>query len=223
MKLCCSMLFISGVNVVMLSMLFVYGVDVVMFDLEDVVLLCEKDIVCLLVYQVLQYLLYQDIEIVVCINLLNMLFGFVDFEVVVCVGVDMVCLLKIDSKEDIYELEVYVEWIECECGWEVGSIKLMVVIELVLGVVNVVEIVCVSLCLVVIVLVVFDYVMDMGIFCGDGIELFYVCCVVLYVVCVVGIVVYDVVWLDINNEEGFLVEVNLVKNFGFNGKLLVNL
>lgn len=80
-------------------------------------------------------------------------------------------------------------------------------IELVKGVVNVVDIVIFSLCMVVIVLVVFDYVMDMGICWGDGIELFYVCCVVLYVVCVVGIVVYDVVWLDINNEEGFLKEV----------------
>lgn len=42
----------------------------------------------------------------VCINLLNMLFGLVDFEVVVCGGVDIVCLLKIDSKNDVLELEV---------------------------------------------------------------------------------------------------------------------
>lgn len=52
MRFCCSMLFIFGVNVVMLSILFVYGVDVVIFDLEDVVVLCEKDIVCFLVYYV---------------------------------------------------------------------------------------------------------------------------------------------------------------------------
>jgi citrate lyase subunit beta/citryl-CoA lyase len=31
-----------------------------------------------------------------------------------------------------------------------------------------------------------------------------------------------VVWSDINNEEGFLKEVQLAKGLGFNGKSLVN-
>lgn len=57
---------------------------------------------------------------------------------------------------------------------------------------------------------------------GDGTELFYARCAVLHAARVAGIAAYDVVWSDINNEEGFLAEANLAKNLGFNGKSLVN-
>ena len=52
--------------------------------------------------------------------------------------------------------------------------------------------------------------------------LFYARCAVLHAARVAGIAAYDVVWSDINNEEGFLAEANLAKNLGFNGKSLVN-
>ncbi|MGM1326980.1 aldolase/citrate lyase family protein [Klebsiella michiganensis] len=68
----------------------------------------------------------------------------------------------------------------------------------------------------------FDYVMDMGTSRGDGTELFYARCAVLHAARVAGIAAYDVVWSDINKEEGFLAEANLAKNLGCNGKSLVN-
>ncbi|MGS9064509.1 aldolase/citrate lyase family protein, partial [Salmonella enterica subsp. enterica serovar Infantis] len=39
---------------------------------------------------------------------------------------------------------------------------------------------------------------------------------------VAGIADYDVVWSDINNEEGFQKEMQLAKGLGFNGNSLVN-
>ncbi|VGC94326.1 citrate lyase subunit beta [Klebsiella pneumoniae] len=217
-----SMLFIPGANAAMLSTSFVYGADAVMFDLEDAVSLREKDTARLLVYQALQHPLYQDIETVVRINPLNTPFGLADLEAVVRAGVDMVRLPKTDSKEDIHELEAHVERIERECGREVGSTKLMAAIESALGVVNAVEIARASPRLAAIALAAFDYVMDMGTSRGDGTELFYARCAVLHAARVAGIAAYDVVWSDINNEEGFLAEANLAKNLGFNGKSLVN-
>lgn len=217
-----SMLFIPGANAAMLSTSLVYGADAVMFDLEDAVSLREKDTARLLVYQALQHPLYQDIETVVRINPLNTPFGLADLEAVVRAGVDMVRLPKTDSKEDIHELEAHVERIERECGREVGSTKLMAAIESALGVVNAVEIARASPRLAAIALAAFDYVMDMGTSRGDGTELFYARCAVLHAARVAGIAAYDVVWSDINNEEGFLAEANLAKNLGFNGKSLVN-
>ncbi|AQL14403.1 citrate (pro-3S)-lyase subunit beta [Klebsiella variicola] len=217
-----SMLFIPGANAAMLSTSFVYGADAVMFDLEDAVSLREKDTARLLVYQALQHPLYQDIETVVRINPLNTPFGLADLEAVLRAGVDMVRLPKTDSKEDIHELEAHVERIERECGREVGSTKLMAAIESALGVVNAVEIARASPRLAAIALAAFDYVMDMGTSRGDGTELFYARCAVLHAARVAGIAAYDVVWSDINNEEGFLAEANLAKNLGFNGKSLVN-
>ncbi|WP_242628503.1 aldolase/citrate lyase family protein, partial [Klebsiella pneumoniae] len=137
-------------------------------------------------------------------------------------GVDMVRLPKTDSKEDIHELEAHVERIERACGREVGSTRLMAAIESALGVVNAVEIARASPRLSAIALAAFDYVMDMGTSRGDGTELFYARCAVLHAARVAGIAAYDVVWSDINNEEGFLAEANLAKNLGFNGKSLVN-
>ena len=205
-----SMLFIPGANAAMLSTSFVYGADAVMFDLEDAVSLREKDTARLLVHQALQHPLYQDIETVVRINPLNTPFGLADLEAVVRAGVDMVRLPKTDSKEDIHELEAHVERIERECGREVGSTKLMAAIARA------------SPRLAAIALAAFDYVMDMGTSRGDGTELFYARCAVLHAARVAGIAAYDVVWSDINNEEGFLAEANLAKNLGFNGKSLVN-
>ena len=98
----------------------------------------------------------------------------------------------------------------------------MAAIESALGVVNAVGIARASPRLSAIALAAFDYVMDMGTSRGDGTELFYARCAVLHAARVAGIAAYDVVWSDINNEEGFLAEANLAKNLGFNGKSLVN-
>ncbi len=79
----------------------------------------------------------------------------------------------------------------------------MAAIESALGVVNAVEIARASPRLAAIALAAFDYVMDMGTSRGDGTELFYARCAVLHAARVAGIAAYDVVWSDINNEEGF--------------------
>ena len=213
-----SMLFIPGANAAMLSTSFVYGADAVMFDLEDAVSLREKDTARLLVHHALQHPLYRDVETVVRINPLSTPFGLADLEAVVRAGVDMVRLPKTDSKEDIHELEAQVERIERECGREVGSTKLMAAGESGRGGGKAGA----GPRLSAIALAAFDYVMDMGPSRGDGTELFYARCAVLHAARVAGIAAYDVVWSDINNEEGFLAEANLAKNLGFNGKSLVN-
>lgn len=156
------------------------------------------------------------------INPLNTPFGLADLEAVVRGGADIVRLPKTDSKNDVLELEAQVERIERECGREVGSTRLMAAIESAKGVVNAVDIATSTPRLVAIALAAFDYVMDMGTSRGDGTELFYARCAVLHAARVAGIVAYDVVWSDINNEEGFLKEVQLAKGLGFNGKSLVN-
>lgn len=209
-----SMLFVPGANAAMLSTSFVYEADSIMFDLEDAVSLREKDSARLLVFHALQHPLYQNIETVVRINPLNTPFGLADLEAVVRGGVKMVRLPKTDRKEDVLELEAHVERIERECGREVGSTKLMAAIESAMGVVNAIEIATSSPRLVAIALAAFDYVMDMGTSRGDGTELFYARCAVLHAARVAGIAAYDVVWSDINNEEGFLKEASLAKKPG---------
>ncbi|WP_413733514.1 citrate (pro-3S)-lyase subunit beta [Sodalis sp. RH21] len=221
-KLRRSMLFIPGANAAMLSTAFIYRPDSIMFDLEDAVSLREKDSARVLVFHALQHPMYRDLETVVRINPLNTPFGLKDLEAVVRAGVDVVRLPKTDSPEDLYELETHIERIERECGREVGSTRTMAAIESAIGVINAVAIARCSPRLIGIALAAFDYVMDMQTERGDGTELFYARCAVLHAARAAGIDAFDVVYSDINDDAGFLREVELVRKMGFNGKSLIN-
>ncbi|MDR3414500.1 MAG: citrate (pro-3S)-lyase subunit beta [Formivibrio sp.] len=222
MKLRRSMLFLPGANAAMLSTAFVFKPDSIMFDLEDAVSLREKDAARLLVFHALQNPAYADIETVVRINPLNTPFGLLDLEAVVRAGVDIVRLPKTDSADDVHELESHIERIERECGREVGSTQLMAAIESASGVVNALSIAISSKRMIGIALAGFDYVMDMQTERGDGTELFYARCAVLHAARFAKIDAFDVVYADVNDEEGFLKEVELIKKLGFNGKSLIN-
>ncbi|MFH2243061.1 citrate (pro-3S)-lyase subunit beta [Enterobacter sichuanensis] len=221
-KLRRSMLFIPGSSAAMLSTAFIYKPDSIMFDLEDAVALKEKDSARLLVFHALQHPMYNDIETVVRINPLNTPFGLKDLEAAVRAGVDVIRLPKTDSPEDIYQLEREIVRIEENCGRPVGSTKLMAAIESAVGVINAVAIAKSSDRLMGIALAAFDYVMDMQTERGDGTELFYARCAVLHAARGAGIDAFDVVYADVNDEAGFLKEVDLIRRMGFNGKSLIN-
>ncbi|OCG11432.1 citrate (pro-3S)-lyase subunit beta [Gilliamella sp. wkB292] len=219
-----SMLFLPGANAAMLSTSFVYKPDSIMFDLEDAVSIKEKDSARLLVAQTLLLPVYKEhgIETVVRINALDTPFGLKDLEAVVRAGVEVVRLPMTNSADDIHELEAHVERIEKECGREVGSTKLMAAIESAQGVVNAVSIAKSSPRLIGIALAAFDYLVDMQTERGDGTELFYARCAVLHAARVAKIDAFDVVYSNVNDDEGFLKEVSLIKKLGYNGKSLIN-
>lgn len=217
-----SMLFLPGANAAMLSTAFIYHPDSIMFDLEDAVALREKDSARLLVFNALQHPMYQQIETVVRINPLNTPFGLLDLEAAVRGGADVIRLPKTDTPEDIDELEAHLVRIERECEREVGSTRVMAAIESATGVINAVAIARSTPRLIGIALAGFDYVMDMQTERGDGTELFYARCAVLHAARAARIDAFDVVWSDVNDEAGFLREVELIRKMGFNGKSLIN-
>jgi citrate lyase subunit beta/citryl-CoA lyase len=221
-KLRRSMLFIPGSNAAMLSTAFVYRPDSIMFDLEDAVALREKDAARLLVYHALQLPAYKGIETVVRINPLDTPYGLKDVEAAVRGGAEIIRLPKTDCAADIHRLETEVERIERECGRELGSTRLMAAIESASGVVNAVSIATASPRMDSIALAGFDYVVDMQTQRGDGSELFYARCAVLHAARAAKIDAFDVVFSDVNDDEGFLKEVAVAKKLGFNGKSLIN-
>ncbi|WP_114008576.1 citrate (pro-3S)-lyase subunit beta [Cohaesibacter intestini] len=217
-----SMLFIPGSNAAMLSTAFVFKPDAVMFDLEDAVSLREKDAGRLLVYHTLKSDLYRNIERVVRINPLSTPFGHDDLQAAIRGGADVIRLPKTETADDVVELERAVEAIEKDCGRAIGSTKLMAAIESASGVVNAVAIAYSSPRMMGIAVAGFDYVTDMQTERGDGTELFYARCAVLHAARAAKIDAFDVVFPDLNDEEGFLKEVDVIKRLGFNGKSLIN-
>ncbi|PWC10437.1 citrate (pro-3S)-lyase subunit beta [Brenneria roseae subsp. americana] len=221
-KLRRSMLFLPGANAAMLSNAFIYKPDSIMFDLEDAVSLREKDTARLLVFHALQHPMYRDIETVVRINQLSTPFGLLDLEAAVRGGADVIRLPKTDSTDDVDELEHHLVRIEKACGREVGSTRIMAAIESAVGVINAVSIARSSERMIGIALAAFDYVMDMQTERGDGTELFYARCAVLHAARAAGIDAFDVVYSNVNDDAGFLREVELIRKLGFNGKSLIN-
>ncbi|AOR65000.1 citrate (pro-3S)-lyase subunit beta [Pectobacterium wasabiae] len=221
-KLRRSMLFLPGANAAMLSNAFIYKPDSIMFDLEDAVSLREKDTARLLVFHALQHPMYHDIETVVRINQLSTPFGLLDLEAAVRGGADVIRLPKTDSTDDVDELEHHLVRIEKACGREVGSTRIMAAIESAVGVINAVAIARSSERMIGIALAAFDYVMDMQTERGDGTELFYARCAVLHAARAAGIDAFDVVYSNVNDDAGFLKEVDLIRRLGFNGKSLIN-
>ncbi|MCU1792236.1 citrate (pro-3S)-lyase subunit beta [Pectobacterium polaris] len=221
-KLRRSMLFLPGANAAMLSNAFIYKPDSIMFDLEDAVSLREKDTARLLVFHALQHPMYRGIETVVRINQLSTPFGLLDLEAAVRGGADVIRLPKTDSTDDVDELEHHLVRIEKACGREVGSTRIMAAIESAVGVINAVAIARSSERMIGIALAAFDYVMDMQTERGDGTELFYARCAVLHAARAAGIDAFDVVYPNVNDDAGFLKEVDLIRRLGFNGKSLIN-
>lgn len=218
------MLFLPGANAAMLSTAFVYRPDSVMFDLEDAVSIREKDSARLLVYQTLQLPIYREfgIEVIVRINSLKTEFGLKDLEAAIWGGVDAVRLPKTDTPDEIYELEKHMERIEKEAGRPVGSTKIVAAIESAVGVINAVSIAQSSPRMIAIAIAAFDYLVDMQTQRGDGSELFYARCAVLHAARVADIDAFDAVYSDVNDEAGFLKEVEFIKGLGYNGKSLIN-
>lgn len=223
-KLRRSMLFLPGANAAMLSTSFVYRPDTIMFDLEDAVSLKEKDSARFLVAQTLKTRIYKDqgIETAVRVNALNSPYGLLDLEAVVRAGVDIVRLPKTETAEEIHDLVAKIERIEKEAGLEVGKTKVMAAIESALGVVNAISIAQASPRMIGIAMAAFDYLVDMQTKRGDGSEIFYARCAVLHAARVAKIDAFDVVFSDVNDDEGFMKEALFGKNLGFNGKSLIN-
>ncbi|WP_097027370.1 citrate (pro-3S)-lyase subunit beta [Clostridium peptidivorans] len=218
-----TMMFLPASNPSMVKEAFIYGADSLMFDLEDAVALSEKDSARFLIYNALKTINYGNTELVVRINGLDTPFGRDDIEAVVRAGVHIIRLPKTERKEDIHEVETVIEEVERKCGREVGSTKMMAAIESPIGVINAYEIAKASKRLIGIALGAEDYVTNLKTKrYPDGLELLGARTQILIAARAAGINALDTVYSDVNNEEGFRREVELIHQLGFDGKSVIN-
>ncbi|WP_432666230.1 citrate (pro-3S)-lyase subunit beta [Wukongibacter baidiensis] len=222
-KLRRTMMYVPGNNPSMLSDAHIYGADSLMFDLEDSISLAEKDAARLLVYNAVKTVDYDDMEIVVRINGLDTPFGKSDIEAMVRAGVNVIRLPKTETAEDVKEVERIIEEVEKKIGRTVGSTKMMGAIESPLGVINAVEIATASPRMIGIAIGAEDYVTNMKTKRSpEGVELLFARSQIVIAARVAGIYALDTVYSDVNNEEEFRREVELIKQLGFDGKSIIN-
>ena len=222
-KLRRTMLYVPGNNAGMVKDAHIYRSDSVMFDLEDSVSINEKDSARLLIFNALKTLDYEGIETVVRINGLDTPFGIDDIKAMVRAQPNIIRIPKADTADDIKEVEALIEQEEKLVGLEPGTIKLMAAIEGPLGVINAYSIATASKRLVGIALGAEDYVTNMKTRRSPGgVEILFARSQIVTAARAAGIYALDTVYSDINNEEGFLEEVKLIKQLGFDGKSVIS-
>lgn len=218
-----SMLYVPGNNPGMIRDAHIYGSDAIMFDLEDSVSLIEKDAARLLVYEALNTFDYGQTEVLVRVNGLNTPYGRDDFESIVRAKPDAIRLPKTETPEDVQEADELITQIEKQIGMEQGTIKMMAAVESALGVINAYKIATASKRLIGIAIGAEDFVTDLKTTRSkDGIELLAARSQVLFAARAAGIDALDTVFSDVDDEEGFIREVKLIKQLGFDGKSLIN-
>ena len=218
-----SMLFVPGNNPGMIRDAHIYGSDSIMFDLEDSVSINEKDAARYLVYKALTSLKYGKKELVVRINALDTRLGIDDLEAIVRAQPHVIRLPKTETAQDVIDCEREIERIEKEAGIPVGTTGMMAAIESAKGVLNAYDIARSSKRLIGIALGAEDYVTDLKTTRSpEGIELLFARSMIVNAARAAGIAALDTVYSDVNNEEGFRAEAELIKKLGFDGKSVIN-
>lgn len=216
-------MYVPGNNPAMLVDAGVYGADSLMFDLEDSVSVTEKDSARFLVYQMVKNMDYDGVEIVVRVNSLDSEHGKLDIEAMVRAGVDVIRLPKTETAKDVIDVENIIEYVEKKIGREVGSTKMMAAIEGPLGIINAYDIAKSSKRLIGIAIGAEDFVTSMKTNRSkNGVELVAARGQLILAARAVGIAALDTVFSDVEDEEGFRAEVELIKQLGFDGKSVVN-
>lgn len=218
-----TMMFVPGNNPAMVKDAGIYGADSIMFDLEDAVSMSEKDAARYLVYEALQTVDYGDAELVVRINGLDTPYYENDIKAMVKAGIDVIRLPKVESADMMLQLESLVVDAEKEFGREVGSTNIMAAIESAKGVLNAYEIAKSSERMIGIALSAEDYTTDMKTHrYPDGQELLFARNMIIHAARAAGIAAFDTVFTNMDDEEGFYRETELIHQLGFDGKSLVN-
>ena len=222
-KLRRTMMYVTGNNPANIIGAHLYGSDSIMFDLEDSVSIREKDSARFLVYNALKTLDFGETETVVRVNGLDTPFGGADLEAIVRACPDVIRLPKAEKAEDVKEIEAIIAEIEGEAGLEIGRTKLMAAIESPLGVINAYDIATASKRLIGIAIGAEDFVTSMKTNRSpEGIELLTARSQILMAARAAGIYALDTAYTDINNDEGFIEEVKLIKQMGFDGKSVIH-
>ena len=217
-----TMMFVPGNNPGMMQDAFIYGPDSIMLDLEDSVTMAEKDAARLLVHNALKTIDYGNTEMVVRINPLNTAYGKKDVEAVVKAGVHVIRMPKTETAEEVREVEREIERVEKEIGC-LGRTKIMAAIESTLGIVNAYEIAVASGRMMGIALGAEDYCANLKTQRSpEGTELLFARQQIVVAARAAGIDALDTVYSNLNDMETFRKEVELIKQFGFDGKSIIN-
>lgn len=202
---------------------YIYKPDSIMLDLEDAVAENQKDAARYSLYHALQEIDYRGVERVVRINGLDTPHWKEDVRVCVAGGADAIRIAKTETAADIHRVEEAVVAAEKEFHVPEGHTLLMAALESCKGVLNALEVCEASERLFGIALSGGDYTKDLQTFItGTGVELAGARQQIIIAARAAGKQCFDTVYTNLNDMEGFVNEVKMIKMMGFDGKSIIN-
>ena len=216
-------LYASGCSPVNMIQAVFYNEDMLVYDLEDSVPASEKDAARLLIYQMMKYHRPRNKYVAIRINALYSEYFEEDLQAVVRANPDAIRLPKIEYAKEVQSISQRIAQIEDQVGLEVGKIDLICNIESYMGIINAQEIASADPRVVALTVSAEDLTASMKAQrTKKGLEVFYARNAVLLACRAAGIDAIDVVFSDINHEEGLREDTALAKNLGFDGKTVVH-
>ena len=218
-----SMLFLPGNAPKMIINGNYLGSDAVIFDLEDAVAPDQKDAARLLVRNVLGSLEFDRVETIVRINSIDTPYWQKDLEAIVPNKPDIIMLPKTGTAHDVEVVDDYLAALEERLGMEVGSVRLMPLIETALGIENAYFIASARKRVVALFLGAEDLTADLR--CKrtkEGREIDYARSRMVNAARAAGVDVYDTPFTDVNDDEGIVADATYAKSLGFTGKASIS-
>lgn len=213
-----SMLFFPGNSANMLLNADYLGSDSIILDLEDAVAQAEKDSARILVRNAILSLGFTK-EVIVRINPLDSPYWEKDLEQIIPAKPDMIMPTKVSGADYVQTISKKIAQIEEKCGIEIGTVKLIPLIETALGVEKAFEIATADPRVKAIFLGGEDLTADMQ--CKrtkEGKEIFYARSRMVIAARAAGIDVYDTPWTDVEDYDGLIEDAKFAKSLGFSGK-----
>ena len=218
-----SMLFLPGNNPNLLINGNCLGTDAVIFDLEDAVAPAEKDAARILVRNTMRYMDFRGCETIVRINSVDTAYWQKDLDMILPLQPALILLPKSGCAEDVLTVDAYMTQLEEKLGMEKNTVGLMPLIETAAGVENSFAIASSTKRVQALFLGAEDLTADLQ--CKrtkEGREIEYARTRLVVAARAAGVQVYDTPFTDVNDDEGILVDAQLAKALGFNGKASIS-
>lgn len=216
-------LYASGSNPVNMIQAVFYNEDMLIYDMEDSVPASEKDAARLLIYQMLKEHRPKDKYVVIRVNGIYSEYLEDDLQAAVRANPDCIRIPKVEYAREVQNISRHIAEIEEKVGLEVGKIELICNIESYMGVLNAREIAESDPRVVALATAAEDLTASLKAQrTKKGLEVFYARNAVLLACRAAGVDALDIVFSDINDEEGLREDAALAKNLGFDGKTVVH-
>ena len=218
-----TMLFLPGNTPSMIINGDVLGADSIIFDLEDAVAPDEKDAARIMVRNTLKYMPTNVCETIIRINPIDTRFWKQDLDEVIPYQPDVIMPTKVNHGDDVRKISKYIEEVEQRHGLEIGSVKLLPLIETALGIEQSFSIACSDPRVTGLLLGAEDLTADLQ--CKrtkQGTEILYARSRIICAARAGNIEVYDTPFTDVEDFEGLEEDAAFAKDLGFSGKAVIS-